>query len=101
MYVCKVEPPVSLNIPGVCIFCNLVCNHTDFLEVEKSCQGRAEWTDFLRLFCVFHLEDEAELAANSNRSCGWGGRLICRGDVPVARHPGEWPDWVILTSCDS
>ena len=33
--VCKVAPPVSLNIPGVCIFCNLVCNHTDFLEVEK------------------------------------------------------------------
>ena len=21
-------------------------------------------------------------------------------DVPLARHPGQWPDWVIVTSCD-
>ena len=51
-------------------------------------------------FVFFHLEDEAELAANSNWSKGGGGGLVCWGDVPVARHPGQWPDWVIVTSCD-
>ena len=57
-----------------------------------------EWTVFS--LCFFHLEDEAELAADSNWSKGGGGGLVCWGDVPVARHPGQWPDWVIVTSCD-
>ena len=42
--------------------------------------------------CFFYLQNQAELSANSDWSRRWSRRLICWCDVPVARHPGQWPD---------
>ena len=38
------------------------------------------------------LKNQSEFATDPDGSSRWSRRLICGGDVPVARHPGHWPD---------
>ena len=113
VWVRKVEPPVGLNVSGVCVFSNLVSNHSDFLRQKRSKK------EFLRKavaqiscnrvfwYCPFipslaNLEYEPQLSTNPHWSSCWGWRLVCWSYVPVARHPGQRPnfDWFSLIIID-
>ena len=76
--VCKVGPPVGLNIPGVCIFCNLVCDHTDFLEIEKSCTVISGYLDFFfaKVYKMRHLKNQGKLVTNSSLNICQSGLLL-------------------------
>ena len=108
----EVEPPVGLDVSGVCVFSNLVSNHSDFLRKKRSQRevlGKAvAQISCYRVFwyCAFipslaNLEYEPQLSTNPNRGSSWGWRLVRWSYVPVARHPGQRPnfDWSSQSWC--
>ena len=111
-WVREVEPPVGLDVSGVCVFSNLVSNHSDFLRKKRSQRevlGKAvAQISCYRVFwyCAFipslaNLEYEPQLSTNPNRGSCWGWRLVRWSYVPVARHPGQRPnfDWSSQSWC--